>query len=427
MWGQARLASVMKLAGGRKERRTRVWIGFEKYDVMLGESWIAASLLWLAGVGLRLTILAVPPVIPLIQADLHLSGTEIGVLTGLPIVLFGVAALPGSLLIARFGAVAILVAGLTIAGIASALRGAVPHTFALYAATIVMGAGIAIMQPALPPLVRQWLPKRVSFATALYTNGLLVGETLAVMLTIPVVLPLADNSWQWALAIWGVPLIMIALLTVLLAPAGTDGQASSAQASRAQAPTSGWPNWSNPLIWQISFIFGAINSVYFCSNAFLPGYLIGAGRADLIAATLTALNLGQLPASFVLLGVAGKLENRAWPFIACGALMLGCIVGMISTASVWTIVFAAALGFLGAFVLTLGFALPALLGAQSDVARMSAAMFTISYSEALLISVLSGAAWDLAGNARFAFLPIALSAVPPLFMPLVIPFRRAEV
>ena len=42
------------------------------------EFWVAASLLWLGGVGLRLTILAVPPVIALIQADLHLSGTEIG-------------------------------------------------------------------------------------------------------------------------------------------------------------------------------------------------------------------------------------------------------------------------------------------------------------------------------------------------------------
>jgi MFS transporter, CP family, cyanate transporter len=391
-------------------------------DAVTREFWVAASLLWLAGVGLRLTILAVPPVISLIQADLQLSGTEIGALTGLPIVLFGVAALPGSLLIARFGAVATLVAGLVIAGVASALRGALLDVFALYAATIVMGAGIAIMQPALPPLVRQWLPKRVSVATALYTNGLLVGETLAVMLTIPIVLPLADNSWRWALAIWGVPLIVIALLTALLAPAGTD-----AQSSRTQAPTSGWPDWSNPLIWQISFIFGAINSVYFCSNAFLPGYLTGAGRADLIAATLTALNLGQLPASFALLAIADKLENRAWPFIACGALMLACIVGMITTASGWTVVFAAGLGFLGAFVLTLGFALPALLGAQSDVARMSAAMFTISYSEALVVSVLSGAAWDIAGSARFAFLPIALSAVPLLFMPLVIPFRRAVV
>jgi MFS transporter, CP family, cyanate transporter len=381
------------------------------------EFWVAASLLWLAGAGLRLTLLVVPPVISLIQADLELSGTEIGVLTGLPIVLFGVAALPGSLLIARFGAVATLVTGLTIAGIASALRGAVPLTFALYAATIVMGAGVAIMQPALPPLVRQWLPKRVSFATALYTNGLLVGEALAVMLTIPIVLPLVDNSWRWAFVIWGVPLIVIALMTALLAPRSTDAQSS-------QAPTSGWPDWSTPLIWKISFIFGAINSVYFCSNAFLPGYLTDAGRPDLIAATLTALNLGQLPASFVLLGVAGKLENRAWPFMVCGALMLVCIAGMVSTVSAWTIAFAAALGFLGAFVLTLGFALPALLGAQSDVARMSAAMFTISYSEALIISVLSGAAWDLAASARFAFLPIALSAVPLLFMPLVIPFRR---
>ena len=43
--------------------------------------WIVLGLLWLAGVGLRLTILVVPPVILLIAADLHLSGTEIGVLS----------------------------------------------------------------------------------------------------------------------------------------------------------------------------------------------------------------------------------------------------------------------------------------------------------------------------------------------------------
>ena len=89
------------------------------------EFWVAVSLLWLAGVGLRLTILAVPPVISLIQADLHLSGTEIGILSGLPIILFGIAALPGSLLVARFGALATLVAGLLITGVASGLRGAV--------------------------------------------------------------------------------------------------------------------------------------------------------------------------------------------------------------------------------------------------------------------------------------------------------------
>ena len=85
-----------------------------------------------------------------------------------------------------------------VAGVASGLRGALLDVWWLYATTIVMSAGIAVMQPALPPLVRHWLPQRVSFGTALYTNGLLVGETLPVMLTLPLLFPLVDHSWRWA-------------------------------------------------------------------------------------------------------------------------------------------------------------------------------------------------------------------------------------
>jgi hypothetical protein len=51
-------------------------------------------------------------------------------------------------------------------------------------------------------------------------------------------------------------------------------------------------------------------------------------------------------------------------------------------------------------------------------------MFTISYGEALVVSVASGAAWDIAGSARYAFLPIALSAVPLLIVPGLIRFHR---
>ncbi len=382
-------------------------------------SWIAVGLLWLAGVGLRLTILAVPPVILLIQTDLSLSGTEVGILSGLPVILFGIAALPGSLLVARFGALATLVAGLLIAGVVSGLRGAILNVAVLYAATIVMSAGIAIMQPALSPPVRQWLPKRVTFGTAVYTNGLLVGETLAVMLTIPLVLPLAGGSWRWAFAIWGIPLVMIAILTLAVAPAPP-----KAASATPGAGFSWWPDFRNKLIWQVGILFGSVNSVYFSCNAFLPGHLTVAGRPDLISATLTALNFGQVPASFALLAVAGRLERRALPFIISGVLMLSCLAGLVSTASGWTVAFAGVLGFLTAVVLTLGFALPPLLSAPAGVARMSAAMFTISYSEALVVAVLSGAAWDFGGSPQFAFLPIAISALPLLFVPAALPFHR---
>jgi MFS transporter, CP family, cyanate transporter len=388
------------------------------------EFWVAVGLLWLAGVGLRLSILAVPPVILPIQADLRLSGTEVGILSGLPMVLFAIAALPGSLFIARLGAMPTLVIGFLIAGVASALRGAILDAFALYAATIVMSAGIAITQPTLPPLVRQWLPQRVSFGAAVFTNGLLVGETLPVMVTIPLVLPLVDGSWRWALAIWGLPLVLIAILTVALAPAPKQ----AAKQAAATAPAAGrdwWPDWRNPLTWQTGILLGSINSVYFSCNAFLPGYLTDAGRADLISAALTALNFGQLPASFALLATVGWFARRGWPFVLSGVLVLLCLAGIVTTASLWTVACAGVLGFVGAVVFTLALALPPLLSAPADLARVSAAVFTISYSQALLVSVLSGAAWDLGASPRFAFLPMAISALPLLFVPALMRFRRA--
>ena len=125
-----------------------------------------------------------------------------------------------------------------------------------------------------------------------------------------------------------------------------------------------------------------------------------------------------------MLAITGKLERRAWPFVLCGVLILLCLAGIVTTASAWTVFFAGVLGFVGAVALTLAFALPPVLSAPGDVARMSAAMFTISYSEGLVVAVLSGAAWDFGGSPRFAFLPMAISALPLLFLPAAIPFRR---
>ena len=115
-----------------------------------------------------------PPVVPLLHADLHLSETAIGWLSSLPPMLFAIAAVPGALLIARFGIVPALVDGL--ADQRRRLRGArgvYPDALSLYVSTIVMAAGVSIMQPSLPPLVRTWFPQRIGFATAIYTNGLL--------------------------------------------------------------------------------------------------------------------------------------------------------------------------------------------------------------------------------------------------------------
>ena len=82
------------------------------------------ALLWLAGVAMRMTILAVPPVIPLVHDDLHMSETQVGLLIGLPLSIFALAAIPGSLLIARIGPRLAVIAGMVIAALAGAARAA---------------------------------------------------------------------------------------------------------------------------------------------------------------------------------------------------------------------------------------------------------------------------------------------------------------
>ena len=306
--------------------------------------------LWLGGMALRLTFLAVPPVLPLIGGDLGLSATSIGLLTGAPVLMLGIAALLGSLLIVTFGAQRSIFIGLTTAGVASALRGIAPEIWSLDAATLVMGAGIAAAQPAMAAAVRDWLPGRVGFGTAVYTNGLLVGEILPVALTIPVVLPLVGASWRWSLVVWSIPLFAIAALF----PPARD-RLRTRTARRA----AWWPNWRSMTLWRIGLLFGCTNALYFVTNGFIPSYLQGRGEGGTITAVLTALNLGQLPASFLLLAIADRVQGRLWPFVFAGVCSILSVIGLLVTSGVWLVAAGGVLGFACALAVITGLALPA--------------------------------------------------------------------
>jgi len=357
-------------------------------------------LLWLVGNALRLTLLAVPPVIPLIHDQLDLSATQVGILTGLPSMLLAAAAVPGSLLIARLGTRNALVLGLLLNAVAGALRGALPNLAWLYAMTIATGAGVAIMQVALPTAVRAWVPDRIGFATAVYTNGLLIGEVLPVALMLPIVLPLV-GSWQWGFVVWSAPVLIIALLVQGFAP----GQRNGATAVRRRW----WPDWRSLLIWRLGFMLGTVNAIYFSTNAFIPDFLRAHGLAEWISPALTGLNAGQLPASFILLAFASRLELKVWPIVACGLLCVLATAAIVFGSGPVVVAGAGVLGFSAAAILVLVLALPPLLAHPDDVHRVTAAVFTISYSCAVIVPIISGALWDWSGIDKLAFAPIAFA------------------
>lgn len=363
------------------------------------------ALLWMIGAATRLPILSVPPLLRAIHDDLHLTEAQVGFLVSLPLLTFAVAAIPGSLLVARVGVLFTIVAGTVVAGLGSVLRTAAPDILWLYAATAVMGLGIAVVQPALPQLVSRWLPQRIALGTAIYTNGVLIGTTSTAALTIPLVLPAVGESWRWALVAWTVPVGVAAMILGLWAPEPTTESQGAGTAGKR-----GWPDWRSPVVWLLGVAFACNNSIYFGANAFLPDYLAAQGRPDLISAALGVVSGAQLLTSFALLVVGERLHRRAWPFLVFGGLAGASLLALMAASGVAVVVLAALLGFATAITFVMLLALPAVLSPPQEVHRTAAGMFTISYTAGVVVPTLGGAIWDMTGVPWTAFTPLAACA-----------------
>jgi len=359
--------------------------------------WVRLLLLWLGGIDIRLTMLAVPPLIPLIHRDLHLDEKAIGAVVSGPVLILAIGSIPGSLLIARLGARGALLAGLGAVAVFGGLRGYGPSVPVLFTSTFLMGIGVAVTQPAFPALVREWFPRRIAIATAVYSNGILIGETLPTALTTPVgVLPLAHGDWRWALASWSALVLLSAIAIGVAAPA------------RASLPSGTmnrwWPDWRQNQTIRIGPVMGMASATYFGANAYIPDFLEQTGRHDLISPTLAVLNGSQLLTAPAV-ALWQKLLTGRIGFIGSAVLMGTAQVGLVLTPGVGIVAWAFVLGFATALAFVVVLSLPPRLAPPGGVARMSAAIFTLQYATAFVIPLIAGALWDATGLALLAFVP----------------------
>ena len=364
---------------------------------------LRGALLWLAGIDLRLTLLAVPPVIPLIHRDLHLSESGIAALSSLPVLVLAGSSTFGALLTTRLGARRATVVGLWVIALSSALRGVGPSVAMLFAATLVMGMGIAMIQPAFPSLARAWFGARTALGTGIWANGLLCGEAISASLTIPFVLPLVGGSWERSFVAWSIPVG----ITALALGAVRDPDDGSAAATNGV-----WlPNFRDRRVWLLGTFQSAASMTYFGANAFLPDFLHATGQAGLVGVALAALNIGQLPASVAVGFIPMRILGRPATSLLVAALTVASLAGVVLFGGAAAVAAAALLGFTGAYVLTMSFALPALIAPPAEIARLAAGTFTLGYTISFATTLLSGAAWDATHAPAAAFVPLLAASV----------------
>lgn len=387
-------------------------------------------LITLVGFNLRSVILAVPPILPLIQHDLGLNYTETGLLTAVPVLVLACAAWPSGLLAERIGARKCVTLGLALLGGGAILRTIWPTAFVLFFFTLLMSLGIAMAQTAIPPLVRRWFPTYIGLVSALFSDGLIIGEAVAAGITVPLMVQLwGKDAWTATFILWGVPVIVLLVLWLWLAPP-TPAQPFSRKDIRPQSPQSERNSLrpyevtseGNPSIMQhaqpvrvsalhLGILVGGGSLIYFGMNGWIAPYNQAIHHADLTPGALTILNVAQLPSTFAVTLFAQRLAGRRWPFIGAGAICVVAIAGWVFTPASLELLWAALLGGSSALVFTLGIALPPLLARPGEVARLTGITISLTYAVAFVGPLIGGQLWDIFHLPAIAFLPIALASV----------------
>lgn len=377
------------------------------------------ALAWLVGVNLRTILLAVPPVLPQIHQDLGLSHTTTSLVTSLPTLLMGLAAVPGAFLVARTSARSAIAVGLALLAAGALLRALVPAALPLFAFTILLSLGIAVAQPGLPVLVRQWFPKQIGLATAIYSNGLIIGEVLAASFTLAVLTLLGTNDWRVSFIFWGIPVVATLVLWLIFAPRARWGSTARGIA-RWQA---GWNTWRG---WRMGLLIGSGSLVYFAMNTWIPDYDKAIGRGAAYPDALKVLNDMQLPISILITIFAPRLAGRRWPFMFSGVIctlgIFGWLFAPASTALLWVGLLGA--GSSGVFLLSL--ALPPLLAPEQEVAGYTGLLLTLGYTSAFCGPFIGGGLWDLSGIPGLAFLPVIIASGAQILLGAFLPRAARE-
>jgi|GEM_PF-3658742 len=139
------------------------------------ENNLLLAALVLAGLNMRPLMTSVSPLLEQLRQSIGLSPMAASLLPALPMMMMGVMALVSAPLMQRFSVRKLLTAGLGLLLLALVSRGFLSDGYGLVLSTVPGGAGIGIVQMAMPGLIRQRFGRRSAGVTGLWAAALMGG------------------------------------------------------------------------------------------------------------------------------------------------------------------------------------------------------------------------------------------------------------
>lgn len=273
----------------------------------------------LAALNLRPAITSLGALLEEVREGLHMSGSVAGVLTSVPPLCFAVFGVMAPRLARRFGAGAVVCAGMAAIAAGLLIRPYIGSTAGFLAASALALMGIAVSNILMPVIVKRWFPDRVGTMTGLYSMALALGTALAAAVTVPVTGALGGN-WQTGLVVWAVLAAVAVLPWIVLVRDRTPAPGTSPSGSSATGPAaSGPPAAKAPALritrsrtaWGLACFFGLQATAAYITMGWMPQIFrdagVSAGTAGLLLAVTMAMGV---PLAFVIPRVASRLKQQ---------------------------------------------------------------------------------------------------------------------
>ncbi len=340
---------------------------------------------------LRPPISAVGPLISEIRLDTNLSNTLLGMLTTLPIMAFGLMSVFTPLFTKRLGTEGTMTLALLILTGGTLLR-IIPNSVALFAGTIIIGAGIAFGNVLLPGIVKKQFPEKAGLVTGIYSGMLGVGAAVSSGVSVP----LSQNlnlGWRGSLGFWAI-FSFLALLIWLPQLKRNFQVAARRSLGKALQQLS-----QSTLAWNVALFMGFQSFTFYIMIAWLSEVLQDRGIGAVEAGWMLSLCQGTgVLGTFFIPGLAERLENQRIPVILLISLEIISLLWLMISGDSYTGLIVSLLGFSmgGSFGMALLFIV--LRTRDSDSANeMSGISQSLGYSLAATGPALFGAVFDVSG------------------------------
>jgi CP family cyanate transporter-like MFS transporter len=347
------------------------------------------------------------------QRDLQFSYAQAGLLFSVPVLMMGLLAIPSGLIMARLGVKVVLLSSLILIGAGGGLRAFTSNAASLFAFTALTGAGIGLLQPALPRLVKDRFTGRSGVVTGLYSTGFTTGAIFGSALAVPVLLPLSGGlSWRGPFLVWS-SIVWLTLLGWLFV-GGWSARARDSLAPFARV-------FRNRTCWLASGLFLAQSILFYILNSWLTSYYQTFGFSLAKAAsTVALLSGGSIVGAFAGPALSDRTGRRPALFAGAVGALIG-IVGLILWPQQGFWLWPAIMGMATAVIFTVCLVVPVDAATSDEVGAFSGLMLTVGYSGVVVGPPLIGFLRDTTGSNFLGLLVMLAIALAQLGLAAIFP------